>query len=136
MELRRRVRSDNPWFPGQSGSLRFESGWELQGQGIWDVDSPDAPEAVDMVRLSMDVPGTLSLTFRIDYEALRRIEFPGLVYVEITGDMAPQDESGWEVMGTQMIAAPLPRQDGRVVYLLDVPNTLICFASLVGRQVG
>lgn len=36
---------------------------------------------------------------------------------------------GWEVMGTDMIVAAQPRSDGRHVYVLELPNAILSWAS-------
>ena len=39
---------------------------------------------------------------------------------------------GWDVMGTPMLVGQRPRSDGRLVYVIELSNSLICIASLPG----
>lgn len=117
--------------------MEYRQGWILDGGETWDVESPDVPEDVDLISLDVGVPAVLTLTFRMNQERIRRVEFAGLASFELSGEMYPDaPEDGWEVMGTGMVRAPSPRDDGRVVYLLEVPGWSICFASLAGCWVG
>ncbi|KGN40807.1 hypothetical protein N801_12255 [Knoellia aerolata DSM 18566] len=64
----------------------------------------------------------------------RLIEFAGLAELHIDGDLQWEGEAdlGWEVLDTSMFVAARPRQDGLVVYALELPQAILRFASALG----
>jgi len=125
---------DSRWFPGQ-WVRGTSSGWLLADGGRWvgaDLD------VVDLVALVIHPPTTLALSVIVGEDAHWTLEFPGLSELQVDGQLQHgQTECGWEVMGTAMLVADRPRDDGRVVYMLDLPTALVCFASFPAtRQIS
>lgn len=57
--------------------------------------------------------------------------FREVVDIQLDGDVQfGTTDLGWEVMGTDMLVVAGPRADRRLVYVLELSNTLPCFASL------
>ena len=125
---------DSRWFPGQW--VRGSScGWLLADGERWvGADS----EVVDLVSLVIHPPTTLTLSVIVDEDAHWTLEFPGLSELQVDGQLQyGHTEYGWEVMGTDMLVADRPRDDGRVVYMLEMPTALVCFASFPAtRQIS
>ena len=119
----------NRWFPGQRRA-RFEYGWTLVAGETWDAEKL---QDVDLTGLALRPPMTLELDFEIGEADSRRLEFPDVADLQIDGafDIGRTDR-GWEVLGTPMLVAAKERDDGRRVYLLELPNALLCFASRPG----
>lgn len=65
---------------------------------------------------------------------LRRLEFAAVTDLQIEGDLQWEGEAeqGWEVLDTSMLVAARPRADGLVVYVLELPQAIACFASAPG----
>lgn len=103
----------------------------LAGDERWDSESEGG---IDLTSLRLHAPRTLALEFRRDGARSRLIEFASLTELQIDGDLQWEGESeiGWEVLGTSMLAASRPRTDGLLVYVLELPQGLVCFASAAG----
>lgn len=119
------------WFPGLTRPrMRFSHGWRLADGQTWD---PEQLEGVELAGVRIDPPDTLVLDLLMEGCAERSFRFPGLAKLEIDGDLPTGlTECGWEVMGAAMIVARRERPDGRQVYMLDLPGSLLCFASFQG----
>lgn len=127
-------RPDSRWFPGQW--VRGESsGWLLADGEHW---AGADTHAVDLASLVIVPPSTLTLSLVIDADTKWTLQFDGLSELQADGDLqVGLTESGWEVLdfGLSMLTADRPRDDGRLVYMLVLPSTLICFASFPPSQV-
>ncbi len=128
-------RPDSRWFPGQwvSGS---SSGWLLADGERW---AGDDTNAIDLASLVIVPPCTLTLSLVINSDMKWTLEFDGLSELQVDGDLQiGLTENGWEVMdsGLSMLTADRPRDDGRLVYMLWLPSTLMCFASFPPSQVS
>jgi hypothetical protein len=126
------MRTGSRWFPGQESDQKFESGWVLAGGERWDAETHEG--GADLTSLRLHAPRTLALEFRLEGPGSRLIEFADLTELQIEGNVAWQGEAelGWEVLDTSMLVATRPREDGLVVYALELPTALVCFASLPG----
>ena len=127
-------RPDSRWFPGQwvSGS---SSGWLLADGERW---AGDDTNAIDLASLEIVPPCALTLSLVIN-GVKWTLEFDGLSELQVDGDLQiGHTENGWEVMdsGLSMLTADRPRDDGRLVYMLWLPSTLMCFASFPPSQVS
>ena len=122
---------ENRWFPGQRANPRFEfGGWRLATGERWDA---EAFEDVDLAGFHLDATRALVLDFRIEAHNSRRLEFPEVGDLQVEGSFDfGKTPLGWEVMGTQMLVGDHERDDGRLVYVLELSNALLCFASRPG----
>lgn len=121
--------TESRWFPGQHGaSQRFESGWQLAAGRRWDAE--DVEGGVELTGLRLAPSRTLELDFVIDEREPRRFVFADITEFQVDGafDLGTT-AAGWEVMGTAMFVAERERDDGRLVYVLELSNGLVCFAS-------
>lgn len=121
------------WFPGQELRQRLEYGWVLTDGEQWDG---TADGGSDLTSFHLAASRTLSLEFRLRLEAptFRVVQFDRLSELKVEGDLQWEGETdmGWEVLDTNMLVAARPREDGRVVYLLQLPDAIVCFASAPG----
>ncbi|MCC6498568.1 MAG: hypothetical protein IT193_20185 [Propionibacteriaceae bacterium] len=116
------------WFPGQWVS-GYPSGWLLANGEHW---AGADTHAIDLASLVIHPPSTLTLSLVIDSDTKWTLQFDGLSELQVDGDLQlGRNENGWEVMdmGLSMLIADRPRDDERVVYGLELPSALICFAS-------
>lgn len=118
------------WFPGELGaSQRFERGWQLSAGQRWDAEEVEG--GVDLVCLRLTPMRTLELDFLVEERKQRRFEFHDIAEIQIDGSFdLGLTTAGWEVMGTSMLVADGHRDDLRLVYVLELSNALVCFASL------
>lgn len=136
--MRRHLKEHGPnsrWFPGQCvrGS---HSGWLLANGEHW---TEDETHAIDLASLVIHPPSTLRLSLILDTDTKWTLEFEGLSELQVDGDFQiGRNENGWEVLdiGLSMLIADLPRDDGRLVYMLELPSALICFASFPPSRVS
>lgn len=130
--MRRHLKERVPnrrWFPGQRvGGNR--SGWLLANAEHWDE---AGTYAIDLASLVIHRPSTMRLSFIIlETDTTWTLEFDGLSELQVDGDLQiGRNENGWEVLdiGLSMLIADLPRDDERLVYLMELPSAVICFAS-------
>lgn len=117
--------------PGRQAKQTLEAGWVLAEEERWDA---TADGGSDLASLRLHAPRTLALEFRLDGTGTRLIEFTGLAELHIDGDLqwAGEADLGWEVLDTSMSVAESPRQDGLVVYVLELPQAILRFASGLG----
>ena len=124
----------NRWFPGQPPTaLHFDhAGWLMANGDRWDPER--CGEGVDLVSLRLESPQHLALTFQgLGSNESTRIDFPGVTDLAIDGSFdLGRTPNGWEVLGTQMVRAERNRDDGRQVYSLELSNSGVTFASLLG----
>lgn len=119
---------DSRWFPGQWVRGR-RSGWLLANGEHW---AGADQHAVELASLVIRAPSALTLSLIIDAGAKWALTFNGVSELQVDGDLqVGLTEHGWEVMdvGLSMLFADQPRDDGRVVYMLELPSALMCFAS-------
>jgi hypothetical protein len=133
---RRRVWPPAPnsrWFPGQW--VRGQrSGWLLADGERWEGADD---HVVDLRSLAINPPTKLMLSLILDQDTQWTLEFDGLSDMQIDGELQyGLTECGWEVMGMSMLFAEQPRQDRRVVYMLELPTALMCFASFPATRQG
>jgi hypothetical protein len=100
----------------------------------WDGSETSDGGPASLVSLQLVAPRTLVLEVRIGQAPLRAIEFAQVKDLQVEGDLewAGLAVLGWEVLDTSMVVARRPRDDGLVVYVLELPQALVCFASSVG----
>lgn len=61
----------------------------------------------------------------------RRFAFHDVTDLQLDGSFdLGMTATGWGVLGTSMLVAERERGDGRLVYVLERSNALVCFASL------
>lgn len=120
---------ESRWFPGHPiVTQRFSYGWQLTGGGVWDAEDYDGEVALK--RLSFVPAGALEIVMSGDVYSSYHFTFTGVVDVQIDGSVHTGETNlGWLVLGTAMLVADHQRTDGRVVYVLELANALICFAS-------
>lgn len=126
------VMRESRWFPGQESEQRYDhGGWLLADGQRWDCESEGG---ADLTSLRVHAPRTLSLEFRRVGLGSRVLDFASLTDLQVDADLQweGESESGWEVLGTSMLVAARPRADELVVYVLELPQGLLCFASAVG----
>lgn len=121
-------------FPSEAEPM-LESGWVLAEEERWDA---TAQGGSDLTSLRLHAPRLLALEFRLDGQLTRLIQFPGLAELHIDGDLQWEGEAdlGWEVLDTSMFVAASPRRDGLVVYVLELPEAILRFASGLGSGRG
>lgn len=125
-------RNTSRWFPLQGGAtLRLEYGWRLTHGDVWDAENFEDEVMLMSLHLSRDLslemefragPGDV---YRIDFAEVSELQFDGTFY-------ADPSEIGWPVLGSPMIVTDRVRDDGRFVYMLEIPDFLVCFASRPG----
>ena len=128
-------RPDSRWFPGQ-WVRGHSSGWLLADGEHW---AGADTYAIDLASLVIVPPSTLTLSLVSEADTKWTLEFDGLSELQVDGDLqVGLTENGWEVldMGLSMLTANRPRDDGRLVYMLELPSTLICFASFPPSRVS
>lgn len=117
----------NRWLPESRRIASARSGWRLADDEFWD-------EGVELFQIQLDPPDSISLGFTIGSGRTRILEFRGLVDVQIDGPLfMAQGGMGWDILDISMITGSPPRNDGRLVYFMELANAIICFASLPGR---
>ncbi len=75
--------------------------------------------------------GALTLEFSLADGGRSRFVFGAVADFQVDGyfQIGYTADLGWEVMGTDMIVAPQPRSDSRQVYVLELPNAILGWAS-------
>lgn len=118
----------NEWFPGQY-DVRFERlGWLLSSGLCWNAEGLE--EDIDLTAVRLLPDGRLELDFFDNVNEWSRLTFAQVSDIGADGDFSlGSTPHGWEVMGTIMIVSDLERVDGRFVYLLELSNATLCFAS-------
>jgi len=128
--MRRRRRGDESrWFPGQESSQRRVGGWLMSDGSRWSAE--DVESGVDLASWQLaggDLTVRLTLVGDGDYLWV----FPGIADVQIDGHLrldVIDGTPGWEVFDTDMVTAAKPRADGKLVYVIYLPDALLCWAS-------
>lgn len=118
------------WFPEHpSKSQRFAYGWQLADGQRWSAEDHD--DGTLLSRLLLSPVQRLELDFLVGDHTAYHFVFSEVMDIQLDGDVQfGTTERGWEVMGTDMLVAAGPRADGRLVYVLELSNTLLWFASL------
>lgn len=121
---------ESRWFPGQRGARqRFEFGWSLAEGRRWDAEQYAG--GVELAGLRLLPERTLELDLLVEERVVYRFNFPQFTELQVDGSFdIGTTAAGWEVSGTSMLVAERDRADGRLVYLLELPRALVCFASM------
>ena len=119
----------NRWFPGETEPPVFEYGWVLNAGERWNAEDH---ERVSLTCLEFQAR-SLDVKFYIDARTSISLHFDQVADLQIDGafEFGWRPE-GWDVMGTPMLVGQRPRSDGRLVYVIELSNSLICIASLPG----
>lgn len=127
---------ESRWFPERPGSpQKFERGWDISSAPRLVAYRIDG--CVDLVSVNLDPVSGMELGFALGVERrVLRLRFRDVSDLEVDGELQyGRSSGGWEVAATDMLVADRPRGDGRLVYLLELAESLICFASLKAEVV-
>lgn len=120
---------ESRWFPGHSNvAQRFVYGWQLTGGQRWDAE--DCAGEVALNRVSFVPARALEIDLVVDTQSCYRFTFADVVDIQIDGSVhLGETNQGWAVLGTAMLEANHRRTDGRLVYVVELADALVCFAS-------
>lgn len=113
--------------------IRSVVGWILNAEPPWDATDDGG---ADLVAIRMPRPSTLELDFYLLAGTTRTISFSAINDLEIQGNLQWQGETeaGWEVLESSMFTPEPPLDDGRYMYVLELPTALMTFKSNRGQM--
>ncbi|MFT3834493.1 MAG: hypothetical protein QM711_14425 [Micropruina sp.] len=80
------------------------------------------------MRSSQDKPFEIAVT--VVNHASYRFRFVDVTEIQIDGSVhLGETNQRWVVLGTAMLEADCQRADGRLAYVIELADALICFAS-------
>lgn len=112
--------------------IRSVNGWVLDTESEWDATDDGG---ANLVAIRMPRPETLELEFYLLSGTNQTISFDTTSDLKVQGNLQWQGEAdnGWEVLETSMFYPDPPLEDGRHMYVLDLPTAVLQFKSHRGK---